>query len=159
MVSSHIRRPHDEMGKAKSQSLLWVAWELIISLYQGRYTVIPDCRPVTGDARGIPWGSSSRTLVVRAWSVVWGTPTCPGFLDSATPDEQFDRIRVWSSDILAAEANKAKRAIEEARLAGFTEGRQGRSYKLPRYPLGEGRRGCLEKDDHHRVFIWGCVKV
>ena len=41
----------------------------------------------------------------------------PGFPDSMSlPDEQFERIRVWSSNVLAANAKKAKRASEEARL-------------------------------------------
>ena len=34
----------------------------------------------------------------------------------STPNGQFERIRVWSSDVLAAEAKKAERTSEDTRL-------------------------------------------
>ena len=51
---------------------------------------------------------------------------------------------------------KAERASEEAPAlsiwkADLDEGHQCESYKLPRYPLGEGRRGCL--GDYYYYFI------
>ena len=77
MVSSHIRRPHDEMGRAQSQSLLWIALganNLALS------------RPITQVFQIVAQSHASyercRAELSSACGVVGGTSTGSGLLDS-----------------------------------------------------------------------------
>ena len=51
MVSSHIRRPYDEMGRAKRQLLLWIALRAILALSKSiaqLFQIVAQSRAMSG---------------------------------------------------------------------------------------------------------------
>ena len=110
-------KPHYEIGRAKSQLLLWVtlgANNLAKSRsFTQLFQTVPQSLAMHETSHNLyraEHSSSNHEVLQEEYQRVWAS--WPALY---TPDEQLG-IMVWSSDVLVPQAKKSERASEEARL-------------------------------------------
>ena len=113
-VSSHMRRPQEEIGSARSQSLLWAALIAKSLAFSRSFT---QSFQIVVLSRVMPGASHDRCRAAHSSPshgrlLMEHQRTRASWTVLSTPDEQFERIRAWSSDVLAAEVNEAERAAK-----------------------------------------------